>query len=242
MAQRWTDTLKVRTPVTVDDRYTSAGFVLPDSEICTAAMALALDVSPSVMYNHCVRSYVFARELAAGTGLRAGVDYDDELLMLSCVLHDLGTTDHANGDQRFEMDGADAAAAFLRGRAVEEERIKTVWTAIALHTSVGLAHRFGPIAALAQMGIGADIVGVGKEQLPEGFAARVHAAWPRHDLGYAIAAMIAAQVEGNPAKGAPMTFPRHMHDLMYPSGRVLTWFDAVEAAGWGDRPVTSVPS
>jgi hypothetical protein len=225
--------------MTTRDQQAMTTFGLPDSENALAAIAFTAEVSPTVVYNHCIRSYLFARELAAGTGLRADVDYDDELLLLTCVLHDLGATDVANGDQRFEVDGADAAARFLRDRGVDEARIDTVWTAIALHTSIGLAHRFGPAAAVAQMGIGADIAGAGKDSLPTGFADEVHAAWPRHDLGYALAEIIAAQVQGNPAKGAPMTFPGHMHQLIHSPGNAVTWFDVVEAAGWGDQPGTS---
>lgn len=84
-------------------------------------------------------------ELAVANGLP--VDHDDELLFLACIPHGLGATDHANTDQRFEVDGADAAARFLE------------------------AH---------------DVVGVQRHLLPEGYAERVHTAWPRHDLGYAL--------------------------------------------------------
>jgi hypothetical protein len=211
-------------------------FALPTSDIAMAATEFTVDVAPEFIYNHSVRSYLYARELAAANGFREGTDYDDELVYLSCVLHDLGATDHANGDQRFEVDGADAAAAFLREHGVEHARVDAVWTAIALHTSAGLAHRFGPVAAIAQMGIGADIIGIGKDKLPSGFADRVHEAWPRHNLGYGLAAVIARQVHDNPAKGGdPLSFPAHLHQLLYPDAAPVTWFDIVDAAGWGDQ-------
>src|SRR6476646_9619876 len=127
---------------------------LPDSDLCSAAMKFVFDVSPPFIANHCVRSYLFGRELAAVKGLRRDVDYDDELVFLSCILHDLGATDYANGDALFEVDGADAAARFLRDRGTSEARVTTVWQAIALHTSVGLAHRFGTEQAITHMGIG----------------------------------------------------------------------------------------
>ena len=210
-------------------------FELPDSDIALAATELTLRVAPEFIYNHSVRSYLFAREIAAARGMRAGVDYDDELVYLSCVLHDLGATDQANGEQRFEVDGADVAAAFLREHDLSDARITAVWTAIALHTSSGLAHRFGTVPAVAQMGIGADIIGLGKELLPIGFAERVHAIWPRHNLGYQFASVIARQVHDNPAKGDPLSFPGHLHQLMYPQAPSITWFDVVDAAGWGDQ-------
>jgi hypothetical protein len=215
-----------------------SGLDLPASDIACAAKQFVFDVSPALVANHSVRSYLFARELAAANGLQRDVDYDDELVFLSCVLHDLGVTEYANGDQRFEVDGADAAARFLRDRGVREDRVITVWQAIALHTSVGLAHRFGSVHAVAHLGIGTDIVGTDKEILPPGFADRVHASWPRHDLGYALAELIARQVDANPAKGNPLTFPGHLHQLVYPTTPAVTWFDVVRTAGWNDRPAT----
>jgi hypothetical protein len=210
---------------------------LPDSDIASAAKEFVFDVSPAFVANHSVRSYLFARELAAVKGFRSDVDYDDELVFLSCVLHDLGATDHANGDQRFEVDGADAAARFLRDRGVQEDRVTTVWQAIALHTSVGIAHRFGAVHAITHLGIGTDIVGTDRDMLAPGFADRVHASWPRHDLGYALTEVIARQVEANPAKGHPMTFPGHMHQLMYPATPAVTFLDVVRASGWNDQPL-----
>jgi len=67
----------------------------------------------------------------------------------------------------------------------------------------------------------------------------VHAAWPRHDLGYALAELIADQVQANPQKGPPLTFPGHLHQLMYPVTPTVTWFEVVGAAGWNDRPRAS---
>ena len=209
---------------------------LPDSKLARAAKQFVYDVSPAFVAHHSLRSYLFGRELAAATGLRPDVDYDDELVFLSCMLHDLGVTEHGNGDQRFEVDGADAAAHFLRDHGVPEPRVTTVWQAIALHTSAGLAHRFGAEQAITHLGIGADIVGAEKHLLPPGYADHVHNAWPRHDLGYALAELIADQIEANPQKGPPMTFPHHLHQLKYPMRPPVTWFDVVRAAGWNDQP------
>jgi HD domain len=217
-------------------RHPTGRMDLPDSDIACAAKQFAFDVSPAFVANHSVRSYLFAREIAVAKGLQPDVDYDDELVFLSCILHDLGVIEYANGDQRFEVDGADAAARFLRDHGVQEARVTTVWQAIALHTSIGLAHKFGAEQAIAQLGISADIVGTDRQMLPSGFADRVHTSWPRLDVGYALAEVIARQVEANPAKGPPLTFPSHLHQLMYPTTAPVTWFDVVRSAGWNDQP------
>ena len=207
---------------------------LPDSDICSAAMRLLYDVSPAFLADHCVRSFVFGRELAAARGLRGGIDYDEELVFLACALHDLGLTDYGEGDQRFEVDGADAAARFLRDRAVAEDRVTPVWQAIALHTSLGVAHRFGPVQAVSFLGITLDIDGRDRDALPPGFADRVHAQWPRDDLGYAIAHRVARGIAAKPDKAPPFSFPAHIHQLVN-GGPPMTFWDVVDNAPWGDR-------
>jgi hypothetical protein len=208
---------------------------LPDTDICSAALQLAFDVSPAFIANHCVRSYLFARELAAADGLRSGVDYDDELVFLSCVLHDLGVTEYGGGDQRFEVEGADAAVRFLHEQGVSDDQATTVWQSIALHTSVGLADRFGPEQSVSHFGISLDINGFDEARLSPGFADRVHAAWPRHDLGYAIAELIARGTQSNPSKAPPFSFPAHLHEVI--NGSSSTYLDLVKTSPWGDQPL-----
>ncbi|MFK0112297.1 SgcJ/EcaC family oxidoreductase [Streptomyces sp. NPDC091217] len=210
---------------------------LPDTSLAQDAYAHVERLTPTFLLHHSVRSYVFARAHAQNKGLRAGTDYDDELLFLSCVLHDIGLSEEGNGDHRFEVDGADAAAAFLRERGVEERRIAIAWDAIALHTSDGIAERKGTEVALAQAGIGTDILGVQRESLPSGLADDVHALLPRQDLGYALSDAILTQARTKPQKASPMTFPGDLLRRHLPYGAYPGWYDLLAAAGWGDKPV-----
>jgi hypothetical protein len=232
----WRHDNREQGPMT-NDAGNAAQWHFPDSDICSAALQLAFDVSPEFLANHCVRSYLFARELAAAKGLRSGVDYDDELVFLSCILHDLGVTGYGDGDQRFEVDGADGAARFLHAQGISDYRVTTVWQTIALHTSVGLADRFGPEQSVSYFGISLDINGIETGLLSPGFAERVHAAWPRHNLGYAIAEAIARGTQANPTKAPPFSFPAHLHELI--NGASITFFDVV---GWGDQPLKGSPT
>jgi hypothetical protein len=225
---------------TTNGAASAAAWDLPDSDICSAALQLAFDVSPTFIANHCVRSYLFARELAAARGLGTGTDYDDEVVFLSCILHDLGVTDYGGGDERFEVEGADAAVRFLEAQGMSDERLTTVWQAIALHTSSGLANRFGPDQSVSHFGIALDVSGFEKDLLSAGFADRVHAAWPRHDLGYAIAELIAGGTRSNPLKAPPFSFPAHVHELV--NGTSMTFLDVVANSGWGDRPLENSTS
>ncbi|MFF7189777.1 SgcJ/EcaC family oxidoreductase [Streptomyces sp. NPDC008222] len=210
---------------------------LPDTSLTRDASAYAARATPAFVFHHSVRSYVFARAHARNQGLRAGADYDDELLFVSCVLHDIGLSEEGNGDQRFEVDGADTAAVFLRERGVDERRIAIAWDAIALHTSDGIAVRKGSEVVLAQAGIGTDILGARRESLPPGLADDVHALLPRLDLGYALSDAILTQAEAKPQKAPPLTFPGELLRRHLPYGAHPAWYDLLAAAGWGDKPV-----
>jgi hypothetical protein len=176
---------------------------LPDTDIAGKAYTFARRATPAFILNHSIRSYARARAHAARRGLRPGTDYDDELVFLSCILHGIGLSEHANGNQRFEVDGADTAAAFLRRHGVEERRIDIVWDAIALHTSPGIANRKTTEVAMTQAGIATDILGAGREELPVGLAEELHAVLPRADLAYALSDAVRVQAMGKPHKAHP---------------------------------------
>ncbi|MFG2256858.1 SgcJ/EcaC family oxidoreductase [Streptomyces mirabilis] len=211
---------------------------LPDTSLTRDTFAFAAQATPAFIHDHCVRSYVFARAHAQNQGLRAGTDYDDELLFVACVLHDLGLSEEgSNSDQRFEVDGADLAAAFLRERGVEEERIAVAWDAIALHTSDGIASRKGTEVALAQAGIATDILGIQRESLPAGLADEVHALLPRRDLAHGFSDLIITRAVAKPHKASPTTFIGDLLRRHLPYGAYPNWYDLIDAAGWGDKPV-----
>ncbi|MEY9931680.1 hypothetical protein ABH926_006329 [Catenulispora sp. GP43] len=191
---------------------------LPDTPLAWDAYLHAAQETAAFVHHHSVRSYVFARAHARNRDLRPGSDYDDELLFASCMLHDIGLSEQGNGDQRFEVDGADVAAAFLRERGVEEHRIAIAWDAIALHTSEGIASRKCTVVALTQAGIATDILGAQRESLPAGLADEVHALLPRMDLAYALSDAILNQAKANPQKASPMTFPGELLRSHLPYG------------------------
>jgi hypothetical protein len=103
----------------------------PQTQLAKVADELARAAEPDFMYNHSARSYLFARVAAAARGLTAGEGYDDELLFLSCILHDIGLTTQADRGRRFEVDGAEAAVDLLRANGLEAARAQIVWDAIA---------------------------------------------------------------------------------------------------------------
>jgi hypothetical protein len=210
---------------------------LPETDVARKAYAFAKRATPEFVLNHSIRSYVFARAHAARRGLRPGTDYDDELVFLSCILHGIGLSEDGNGDQRFEVDGADTAARFLREHGVEERRVAIAWDAIALHTSPGIANRKATEVAMSQAGIATDIIGAGREELPAGLAEELHAVLPRADLAYALSDAVLVQATGKPQKANPLTFAGVLLRHHLPYGAYPGWYDLIGTAGWGDKPV-----
>ncbi|GGK90843.1 HD domain-containing protein [Nocardia jinanensis] len=210
---------------------------LPATPLSLAAHAVInaeLDVS---LRNHSIRSFLFARATAAARGLHPGADYDEEVMYLICVLHDIGLAEIANGDQRFEVDGADFAAQFLESHGVTDERVDVIWDAIAAHSS-GLSsspvHRRRRPAAIwiAVDGIGIDIGG-GADLLPAGYADLVHAAYPRLGGIRALTRLVEEQAVAKPHKALPGSLPGEITRLRHPD-LVPTWDDMVAASGWHD--------
>ena len=152
-----------------------AGIRLPDSALAHKAVDLASCVSPDVVRTHVLRTFVFGSLVGKEQGLR----YDEELFFLGAVLHDLGLTAEFRSSERFEVAGADAAAAFLHNEGVAPERREIVWDAIALHTSVGIASRKRPEIALVHIGAGVDVLGMGLDTLPPTLVAETLEALPR---------------------------------------------------------------
>jgi putative intracellular protease/amidase len=190
-----------RHPATVQ-----ADLELPQTQLATMAGELARAAEPDFMYNHSVRSYLFARVAAAARDLAAGDGYDDELLFLSCILHDIGLSTQADRGRRFEVDGAEAAVDLLRANGLEAARAQTVWDAIALHTSAGIAEHRGNEVALTRAGIGIDF-GHDADLVPGELADRVHRRYPRLDMARCLTDAIVGQAQGRPQKAPPYTLP-----------------------------------
>ena len=130
--------------------------VLPTGSLADASLAIARSSVSRSILDHSIRSFLFARLLADEEGSLHDADYDEDLLFAATVMHDLGLGEHATGEARFEVEGADLAAAVLRKHSVAEADIDRVWEAIALHSSLGIAHRRGLLTYLTHRGVFID--------------------------------------------------------------------------------------
>lgn len=187
------------------------GVSVPESEVVRKAASLVERVHSKQLMHHVHRSWWFAELLGTKRGLR----YDREVVYLAALLHDLGLTAEFSADQRFEVDGADAARHFLLTNNYSTSKAELVWDAIALHSSGGIADRKQPEIALVYMGAHVDVFGLRLEEITPSFVDDVLALYPRIGFKAAFAAALAEVVRKKP-RTAPGTGlvdigRRHVH-------------------------------
>jgi hypothetical protein len=150
--------------------------VIPDSKLAREATELVRDTEPPLLFNHSTRVYYFG-SLA---GKRRGLKFDPELLYVGAMFHDMGLTpQYSSKADRFEVDGANSARAFLREHNISQQEIDLVWTAIALHTTPGIPQHMHPIVALVTAGVDMDVLGIGYSDFSETDREAVVRAYPR---------------------------------------------------------------
>ena len=90
-----------------------AGVAIPDSRLAWEITELVRDTASPLLFDHSRR----VLHWSALTGVRRGLNFDAEPLYTSTMSHDMGPTpQYRSADERFEVDGANAARlALLHG-------------------------------------------------------------------------------------------------------------------------------
>jgi hypothetical protein len=154
----------------------SSSFAIPDSLLAKEATDLLREHSTNLLFNHSMRVYFFAAE----QGRQQKLHFDPELLYLAAAFHDFGLLKKfSSPDERFEVDGANAARQFLTAHNVPEEQIQIAWEAIALHTTPGITQYMRPEIALLYTGVVLDVAGRGIDQFPSELREEIVARYPR---------------------------------------------------------------
>jgi HD superfamily phosphodiesterase len=154
------------------------GVSIPDSQLAQEITDVVRDTETSLLFHHSSRVYYFG----ALAGKHRGMKFDPELLYAGAMFHDMGLThQHSSANERFEVDGANAARDFLRGRGIDPGDIDTVWTAIALHTTPGIPQHMHPVVALVTAGVEMDVLGLSYSEFSDLQREAVVKAHPRTD-------------------------------------------------------------
>ena len=155
---------------------TVEGVRIPDSKLAREITELVRDTESPLLFHHSSRVYYFG----ALAGKQRGLVFDPELLYAGAMFHDMGLTPgHSSDEERFEVDGANAAREFLRSHDITRSDIDTVWTAIALHTTPGIPRHMHPVVALVTAGVEMDVLGLSYQEYSDAARKAVVEAHPR---------------------------------------------------------------
>jgi hypothetical protein len=153
-----------------------SGISTPNTQLAREIKEFIRDTETELLFNHSSRVYYFG----AVAGKQRGLEFDHELLYAGAMFHDIGLMpSHSSPADRFEVDGANAARAFLKAHGIAQQDLDTVWTAIALHTTPGIPQYMHPVVALVTAGVEMDVLGLNYPQYPDDVRNAVVAQYPR---------------------------------------------------------------
>lgn len=168
---------------------------IPDTPLAKEATALVRELSDDMLLNHCHRTYAFGCIL----GHQDGLKFDREVFYLSSIMHDLGLTEKYEQEPgSFEWVGAKAAHEFCTHRQYDAAKAALVHDAVAMHSSVGIAHKRDPEIALVHFGAGVDVLGLRFEEIPRHALAETLESYPRLDFKKAFSAVLQHQADIKP--------------------------------------------
>jgi hypothetical protein len=173
---------------------TLAGITVPDTPLVSRAIEYVRENSEPYLFNHVMRSWLFAVILAD----QKGEPCDAEVLAVSTLLHDLGLTKAVSGPLRFEVEGANAARDFVRGEGLDERRTQLIWDSIALNSTPSICLHKETEAALCTLGVGVDWGGWRYESIPQADMARILEAFPRLGMKHHFAHAVCRIAEARP--------------------------------------------
>ncbi|CAH1691604.1 conserved hypothetical protein [Hyphomicrobiales bacterium] len=152
-----------------------AGVSVPDTELVASALAYARRACKPYLYNHVVRSWLFAARL----GQLRNIHHDEEVVAVGTLLHDVTLNERFNGPRRFEVEGADLARGFAHQSGLDERRAQLIWDSVALNSTPSIGLYKEAEVALCTAGICLDVVGLQYDALPPNEVQQILRAYPR---------------------------------------------------------------
>src|SRR5262249_56533773 len=155
-----------------------AGVSVPATAIVDRAMEYARRECEPYLFNHVVRSWLFA----ARVGQLQGIEHDAEVVAVGTLLHDITLNERFAGPRRFEVEGADLAQTFARDVGFDKRRAQLVWDSVALNSTPSIGLYKEAEVALCTAGIALDFGGRQHDWIPQKEMREVLTAFPRLDM------------------------------------------------------------
>ena len=200
-----------------------------DSPLVTAVIEYAQRLSDPYLFNHAMRSWLFAEAI----GRMKGIEYDHEVVAIGTILHDIGLTATVSGPNRFEVNGADAAMSFVKAQGLSDRRAQLIWDLVALNSTPSLALHKEAEVAVGTMGIGLDYGGFGVQALPSGDVERIVSAFPRLKMKQRFAEACCRLVTAKPETSHD-NFLRDFGERFVPGYKAISTVDLLMNAPFGE--------
>jgi hypothetical protein len=152
----------------------------PQTPAATAALSVANRFYSPALLNHCVRSYLWGTMYATAHGIA----FDDELLYVSAMLHDIGLTDAFDSHRvAFEEAGGDLAWVFGVAAGWPADRAARATEIIVRHMRDPVSGADDPESHILQVATGWEVVGRRPEEFPTEARAEILGRYPRQGFG-----------------------------------------------------------
>ncbi|HZP70721.1 MAG TPA: hypothetical protein VFB29_12325 [Pseudolabrys sp.] len=157
------------------DNRTLAGILVPATPVVGRAMEYARQKCEPYLFNHVVRSWLFAERL----GQLKNIEHDAEVVAVGTLLHDVTLNKGFAGPRRFEVEGADLARSFATDAGFDRHRAQLIWDSVALNSTPSIGLYKEAEVALCTAGICLDVVGLQYEAIPPNEITEIIDAFPR---------------------------------------------------------------
>lgn len=152
--------------------------MVPSSPLVDRAMEYARRACEPYLFNHVVRSWLFASRL----GELQNIAHDAEVVAVGTLLHDITLNENFAGPRRFEVEAADLARNFAQDNGVDQRRAQLIWDSVALNSTASISLYKESEVALCTAGIVLDVVGIQYSLIPAAELAEILREFPRLDM------------------------------------------------------------
>lgn len=159
------------------------------------ALEVCAEYANEALFNHSIRSYAFGAQYAGTHGLA----FDEELLYVAALVHDLGLTDPFDSYLLpFEEASGHVANVLTAGLGWPVARRARAAEVIVLHMRQGVGPDTDVESHLLQVGTSADVSGLRVAEFGTQFTAQLLAAHPRAGFGASFLSLVSDQAVRKP--------------------------------------------
>jgi hypothetical protein len=176
-----------------------ADIAVPQTPAAKAALSVAKRFYSPALLSHCIRSYLWG----AIYGAAHGIAFDDELLYVCAMLHDIGLTDAFDSHRLpFEQAGGELAWVFGVATGWPAQRAARATEIIVLHMRDDVSATADPESHILQVATGWEVVGRRPEEFPPESRTDILERYPRLGFGSEFLACFEDQAERKPKSAA----------------------------------------